>query len=254
MNKSQMKEREPLIIGGLVAILLVLWLGFPVHQSHRFAGSFWGGVFGVCGAALMLVPLAYLVVKRIKPLKRRITPHVTMRTLLAWHIYAGVLGPILVLIHTGHKFDSSLGITLTTMVVIVVVSGFVGRYLMSRINKEIKSKRSMLTQANAQYERALEDLRLHPEQASLARRFRHVFARLFLGSDDEGSAPLPAGVRAVRLAESVADLEYAVRTHETFKRVFTRWLKLHIILSAVLYVLLGLHVWGAIYFGLRWFK
>lgn len=248
-----MKEREPLIIGGLVLLLLVLWLGFPLHQSPRFAGSFWGGVLGVSGAALMLIPLAYLVVKRVKPLKRRVTPYVTMRTLLAWHIYAGVLGPILVLIHTGHKFNSALGIALTTMVLIVVASGFVGRYLMSRINKEIKSKRSMLAEANAQYERALEDLRVYPEQASLARRFQHILARMFLSVGDDGSAPLPAGIRTVRLAESVADLEYAVSTHETFKRAFARWLKLHIILSCVLYVLLGLHIWGAIYFGLRWF-
>jgi ABC-type multidrug transport system fused ATPase/permease subunit len=248
-----MKEREPLIVGGLVLLLLVLWLGFPLHQSPRFAGSFWGGVLGVSGAVLMLVPLAYLIVKRIKRLKRWVTTYVSMRTLLAWHIYAGVLGPILVLIHTGHKFDSALGITLTAMVLIVVVSGFVGRYLMSRINKEIKSKKSMLAQASARYENALEELRASPEQASLARRFRHVLARLFLDTADNGDAPLPAGIRTVRLAESVADLEYAVRTHEVFKRAFTKWLRLHIALSFVLYVLLGLHIWGAIYFGLRWF-
>jgi ABC-type multidrug transport system fused ATPase/permease subunit len=248
-----MKEREPLIVGGLVLLLLVLWLGFPLHQSPRFAGSFWGGVFGVSGAVLMLVPLVYLIVKRIKRLKRWITKYVSMRTLLAWHIYAGVLGPILVLIHTGHKFNSSLGITLTAMVLIVVLSGFVGRYLMSRINKEIKGKKSMLAQANSEYESALVELRTSPEQASLAQRFQHLLVRIFLNTVDEGDLPIPAGLRTVRLAESVADLEYAVRTHEMFKRAFTKWLKLHIILSAVLYVLLGLHIWGAIYFGLRWF-
>ncbi len=249
-----MKEREPLIVGGLVLLLLVLWLGFPIHQSPRFAGSFLGGVLGVAGAVLMLVPLAYLIVKRIKRLKRRITPYVSMRTLLAWHIYAGVLGPILVLIHTGHKFDSALGITLTAMVLIVVVSGFIGRYLMSRISKEIKSKKSMLAQASSQYEIALEELRANPQQASLALHLRHVLTRMFLSTADDPNAPMPAGVRTVRLAESVADLEYAVRTHEVFKRAFSKWLKLHIFLSAVLYLLLSLHIWGAIYFGLRWFK
>jgi hypothetical protein len=249
-----MKEREPLIVGGLVVLLLVLWLGFPLHQSPRFAGSFWGGVFAVSGSALMLVPLAYMVVKRIKPLKRRVTQHVSMRTLLAWHIYAGVLGPILVLIHTGHKFESVLGITLTAMVLIVVVSGFVGRYLMSKINREIKEKRAMLKEASIQYESALEELRARPEEASMALPFRSVLARLFLRTDRDANAPLPAGMRAIRMAEAVADLEYAVRTHQTFKRAFARWLKLHIALSMVLYVLLALHIWAAIYFGLRWFE
>ncbi len=247
-----MKEREPLIVGGLVVLLLVLWLGFPLHQSPRFAGSFWGGVFAVSGSTLMLVPLAYMVVKRIKPLKRRVTKHVSMRTLLAWHIYAGVLGPILVLIHTGHKFESVLGIALTAMVLIVVVSGFVGRYLMSKINREIKEKRAMLAEANAQYESALQALRDHPEEAARPGRSSMCWRGLFLRADT-GGASGGTGVRAVRMAESVADLEYAVRTHQTFKRAFAKWLKLHIALSMVLYVLLGLHIWSAIYFGLRWF-
>ena len=61
----------------------------------------------------------------------------------------------------------------------------------------------------------------------------------------------PAG-EVTRLAESVADLEYAIRTHELFKRWCSRWLKLHIVLSAILYVLLALHIWASIHFGLRW--
>ena len=47
-----MKEREPLVAGGLVTLLLVLWLGFLVHRDPRFAGSAWGGVLGVSGALL----------------------------------------------------------------------------------------------------------------------------------------------------------------------------------------------------------
>ena len=57
-----------------------------------------------------------------------------------------------------------------------------------------------------------------------------------------------------RTAESVADLEYAVRTHELFKRWCSRWLKVHIVLSVVLYLLLALHVGAGIYFGLRWLR
>ena len=60
-------------------------------------------------------------------------------------------------------------------------------------------------------------------------------------------------VRALRLAESMADIEYAIKTHETFKRLFSDWLRFHIVISLVLYGLLALHVWAAVYFGLRWF-
>ena len=57
-----MKERERLVVSGLVVLLLLLWLGFLVHRDTRFAGSLWGGVLSVSGAVLMLVPLAYMMV------------------------------------------------------------------------------------------------------------------------------------------------------------------------------------------------
>ena len=63
----------------------------------------------------------------------------------------------------------------------------------------------------------------------------------------------PAG-DVTRIAESVADLEYAVRTHEFFKRWFARAMTLHIVLSVGLYLLLALHVVSGIYFGLRWLR
>ena len=252
-----MKEREKIVVGGMVAILLIVWLGFLFHTSPRFAGSLAGGVLAVTGSALMLVPLAYLIIKRIKPLKNRVTRWVSMRTLLALHIYAGVLGPILVLLHTGHKFESPLGIGLTTMTIVIVISGFIGRYLMSRISQEIKEKTAMLIQLRAAYnETAAQARKGNSEQVQQLRPFAGFFARLVAGlfladapSDRTGSPAL----RSVRLAEAIADLEYAIRSHETFKYLFNAWLKVHIALSGVLYVLLALHVWSAIHFGIRWF-
>lgn len=254
-----MKEREALTVGGLVALMLVLWLGFVVHRSPDFAGSFWGGMLAVSGTALMLVPLAYVAIKRIKPLKRSVTARVPMRTLLAWHIYAGVLGPILVLLHTGHKFESPLGIALTAMTLVVVVSGFVGRHLMNRIGHEIREKRAMLTQLNLAYDQTIEDLRRHPGGSTQLRPLSGLVSRvgarlLVSGEPLVAGTALPLDVRAVQLADAIADVEYAVRTHETFKSAFARWLKLHIVLSAILYVLLAFHVWAAIHFGLRWFS
>ena len=63
----------------------------------------------------------------------------------------------------------------------------------------------------------------------------------------------PTG-EVTRTAEAVADLEFAVRTHELFNRWFAWSLKLHIVRSLVFYVLLGLHIWAGIYFGLRWWS
>lgn len=253
-----MKEREFIIVSGLLALLLILWLGFSVHESPRFAGTLVGGALAVSGSALMLLPFAYLIIKRVKPLKRWVTKRISMRTLLAWHIYAGVLGPILVLLHTGHKFESPLGIALTAMTLIVVVSGFVGRYLMKPIGNEVKEKTAQLRQLQASYDDTLQELRSScADQVQAIRPFVGMVSRLFAGfvfrrSGDERDAN-NVSRRAIALTDAIADLEFAIRTHETFKKAFGRWLKLHIALSCVLYVLLALHVWAAIYFGLRWF-
>lgn len=253
-----MKEHDRLVATGLVVLMLILGLGFLIHQSPRFAGSAWGGVLGVSGAVLMLVPLAYLVVKRIPPLKRTVTRRVSMRTLLVWHVYAGIVGPILGLLHTGHKFDSPLGIALTAMMVIVVLSGFAGRYLMGQFSQTTREKKEMLTGLELAYRQTAGELAAHPEQVAIVRPLAGFWSRLgaglLLARPAGGPATTSAPVRALRLSESMADLEYAVKTHEAFKRGFAGWLKFHIVISLVLYVLLALHVWAGIYFGLRWFR
>ena len=140
-----MRGREWTTVTLLVLLMLTVWLGFLFHQSPRFAGSPLGGVLAVSGASLMLVPLAaYWVAKRTPSIKRRLSAWMSMRTLLTVHIYTGLIGAILVLLHTGHKFDSPLGMALTAMVLLVALSGFVGRYLMSHIGLQLREKQARL--------------------------------------------------------------------------------------------------------------
>jgi len=253
-----MKEHDRLVATGLVVLMLVLGLGFLVHRSSRFAGSAWGGVLGVSGAALMFVPLAYMVVKRIPPLKRVVTRQVPMRTLLVWHVYAGIVGPILGLLHTGHKFISPLGISLTAMMLVVVLSGFIGRYLMGQFAQTIREKKDMLTGLELAYRQTAGELAAHPEQVAIVRPLAGFWSRLaaglLLARPAAGPVTTSTPVRVLRLSESMADLEYAIKTHEAFKRWFAGWLKFHIVISLVLYILLAMHIWAGIYFGLRWFQ
>lgn len=246
-----MKDRERIVISGLVVLMLLTWLGFAFHRSPDFAGSFWGGVFGVSGSALMLFPLLYLFIKRIPPLKKLATKYISMKTWLTWHIYAGIFGPILVLIHTGHKFESALGIALTGMTLVVVVSGFIGRYLMSFISGELRDKRATLTALRKEYDvlaAGKSGSIALPEPENLVHPFRTRLTTWF------GPTAHYEVAKTLHLAESIADLEYAITANEKFKNAFGVWLKFHIVISFVLYGLLGLHIWAAIHFGLRWFS
>lgn len=255
-----MQERERIVVSGLVVLMLVLWLGFAVHRSPRFAGGPWGGVLGVSGALLMLWPLGYSAVKRIPALKERLKKRLPMRTLLAWHVYTGILGAVLAVLHTGHKFDSPLGVALTASVLVAALTGFVGRYFIGMVSQEIREKRETLGALEAAYRRTAEELAARPAAASRVASPSGPWGRLrtalFAPEEDEGGAygDDPAVTRrAVRLSESVADLEYAIKSHELLKRRFSLWLKLHVASSVLFYALLALHVWASIHFGLRWF-
>lgn len=246
-----MKERERIVVTGGLTVLLLAWLGFLVHSSPRFAGSGIGAVFGIAGAVLMLVPLAYPIAKRIGFFRDRITAHVSLQSLMTLHVYSGILGPLLAIIHTGHKFESWLGITLTAVMLLVVVSGFVLRYLLTYVAHEIKDKLLLLQTARGDLDSAWGVLENSPVAENALPKSRLLAAGLASLGIDPFTASGPAR-EVTRLAESVADLEYAIRTHEFFKRWFSRALKVHIVLSVILYVLLALHVWAGIHFGLRW--
>ena len=247
-----MKEREGIVVTGVFTVLLVAWLGFLVHRSPRFPGSGVGAVFGIAGAVLMLIPLTYPIVKRVPSINARVTSHISMHSLLEVHVYAGIFGPLLAIIHTGHKFDSWLGITLTAVMLLVVVSGFALRYLLTYVTHDIKDKLVLLQTARGDLDSAWGVLENSPaEMRGLPKAPVFAAGLASLGLDLPFGGPAGA---VIRIAESVADLEYAVRTDELCKRWFSRSLKLHIILSVILYVLLALHVTSESYFGLRWLR
>ena len=92
-----------------------------------------GLAFGIAGSALMLVMQAYSVRKKWKRLGRLgKLPH-----WLEFHIFCGVLGPVLITFHTSFKFNGIVSVAYWSMV-LVVASGFVGRYLYVRIPKTIR--------------------------------------------------------------------------------------------------------------------
>ena len=250
-----MKERERAVMGGLFILLLVLWVGFTVHASPRFPGSFWGGMLGVSGALLMLLGAGYSAIKRIPWIKQRVTQRARMSTLLAWHVHTATLGAILAILHSAHKFDSTLGIVLTTAMLLAVLTGFIGRYFMQKVLRELREQQDLLTELRAAYSETARTLAAHREPIGAHSRgtlLERLLAPLFEPETERASSNPALLSYAYDLADSVADIEYSIKTHELLKRRFAIWLDLHIAASIVFYILLGLHVWSAIYFGLRW--
>ena len=247
-----MRDREWTTVTLLVLLMLTVWLGFLFHRSPRFAGSPLGGLLAVSGASLMLVPLAtYWVTKRAPSIKRRLSAWMSMRTLLTVHIYTGLLGAILVLLHTGHKFDSPLGMALTAMVLLVALSGFVGRCLMSQIGLKLREKQARLERLQLVFEGMGDDHAQQEVGNSSVRstpRVRSLFGSPPLTGEEDSSTSVGA------VAGGIADLEYSIAVHAWFKKWFQKWLRFHRAITGVLCFLLALHVGAGIYYGLRWFQ
>ena len=245
-----MKNRERFIVISVFIVLVFAWLGFVLHVSPRFAGSGLGAVFGISGAVLLLVPLIYVFVKRVPFLKERVTKYVSLQTWLSIHIYTGIVGALLALIHTGHKYVSPLGIALTATMLLVVVSGIVLSYLTPFVNLDMKDKLLLLQTARGDLDHAWGIM----EKAAAGKKGLPQEASLTTSMAALGLSPAPdnsAGQVTV-LAEGVADLEYSIRTHELLKRWFSGTLTLHIVVSIAFYALLAAHIVSGIYFGLRW--
>lgn len=203
------------IVTGLAVALGSVWLTFVVHRSPRFAGSLVGGILGIAAAALMLVPVVYAIVRHLPRLRTWVTRRVSLATLLRVHVASGLLGPILAVVHTGHRFEHPVGIALTAVMLVVAASGFVGYELLRRTEER------------------------HAELSALRAALR---ARLAEHAEAEVAA----------IAILIAEIELLAEARDRARRWLRHWRSVHLVLTAALLSLLALHVWAALYFGVRW--
>lgn len=150
-----------LVLSGLVAALALIVVlvgldGFryyttplrvrgyvPVHRLLRPSGSV-GRLFGVAGLVLMSATLLYSVRKK----SRKLSKVGSTKVWLEVHIFCGLVGPAFVTLHTTFKFNGVVSIAYWSMIV-VVASGFVGRYLYVRIPKTLRGTELTLSELEA---------------------------------------------------------------------------------------------------------
>lgn len=127
----------PKIFG--LAVVLALWLGWLNRDDNGLTAV--GGVgywLGIAGSGLMLLSLLYPLRKRLRSLR-------VIGTVAFWfraHTILGVLGPVLIMWHANFRLGSiNCGVALVTMLV-VAMSGIVGRYLHSKIHLALYGRKA----------------------------------------------------------------------------------------------------------------
>lgn len=150
----------------LITLLVTLFLslkGYEYYQtpleerfyqdSHAYlkASGIFGQGLGVIGTLLILVGVVlYITAKKYGYLER----FIRLRYLLEFHIFLCTLGPIMILFHTTFKFGGIVSIAFWSMV-IVVLSGVVGRYIYNQIPRSISGKELSLVEIKKQQQTGL---------------------------------------------------------------------------------------------------
>lgn len=105
----------------------------PLHSQLRSSGTI-GIRLGMLGVAMFGVLFLYPLRKRIEWLSRI----GSTRRWLDFHVVMGITAPIVITFHSAFKFQGLAGLAYWIMV-LVALSGFVGRYVYAQIPRSLNS-------------------------------------------------------------------------------------------------------------------
>ena len=125
----------------------------PLHGAFK-PGGLWGHGLGIVGSAMVLLLLTYSLRKR-EVLGIRWG---AMSTWLDVHIFFGVVGPLLITLHTAMKLHGLWSVSWFSMMV-VMISGVFGRYVYMQIPRDTRGHRLAMREARERLERIRESLR-----------------------------------------------------------------------------------------------
>jgi cell division protein FtsB len=271
MQAVQRSNRELWLAGVTIIVVTFLYLVAVAALSQiPPASQLFGHALGILGFIMMLLTeTLYSLRKRSRKARWG-----RMSDWLNFHIYTGIVGPYLVLLHSSWKFHGLAGLV-TLMAALVVASGFIGRYIYTSIPRtaddvEIEASQVMrqLTAIEAELNR-----RMQGESITIQASVNGLVSEQTL----TGNAPRLFLTRAwldwqerrrwksfeIRSAPAeraqIAELEQLTRRRDALRRqmaslalarrLFALWHAVHIPLGMLLFVAAFIHIAAAIYFA-----
>ena len=128
-------NNKELWLSFLAVIGITAVYAFVVFWTREIppASALFGHLLGVLGFILMLLTeILYSIRKRSRTARWG-----SMASWLQFHIFTGLVGPYLVLLHSSWKFYGLAGAT-TLLTIIIVISGFIGRYIYTQIPRTLE--------------------------------------------------------------------------------------------------------------------
>lgn len=247
------------LLAALVTVALVTAVYLPLaYLLPAEPGSLLGHGLGVLGSVLMLATETLYSLRK-RSWRAGWGP---MSWWLSAHIFTGIVGPYLVLLHTGFRFGGLAGVTML-MASVVVASGFVGRYIYTAVPHAASGAvlaPEQLVEASAQAEARLAawlGARPGPLQA-LAERLgartgaaagawqRRRTWRAELARLDRAQRREASELRRLLLARQT--LARQTLRYAGMRRALGLWHALHVPFGIVLFTAALLHILAALYF------
>lgn len=140
---SKLASRNEMFIAlGLCVFMVVLFfVGRALYDDRYYTPEEGLGYWlGLTGGVMMLLGMAYTAFKYIGVLRNR----AVMKHWLSIHIYLGIIGPVLVMVHsTFHLGSINGGIAFVTML-LAFISGIMGRYLYSKTHYGLGGRKAQV--------------------------------------------------------------------------------------------------------------
>ena len=132
---SKMESRVALsAFGFIVFVLTAAW--FSWDEQYSIVGDADSAYnYGLVGGIMMLVILVYALRKRLRSLSRL----GDIRYWYYFHFILGIVGPVLIILHTSFGIRSINGGVALFAMLIVVFSGFIGRYIYTRASYGLRT-------------------------------------------------------------------------------------------------------------------
>lgn len=247
----------------------------PDYRSLRPAGMI-GHAFGVIGSAMMIFMLLYSIRKRIRRLQN-------LGYLSSWlrvHIYFGIIGPLLIILHSSFKVQGLIAVSFWSMIA-VALSGILGRYLYKQIPRTIAGQEIDFKELEQMNQNLAQEIynkfRIEPKQlesieASIFPPIRPekglIFAFLSMIFND---ALKP--IRSYRLRKHLikklnlsfqevsqmlitikrkAMLQRRISMWNAIHQLFHYWHVIHKPFAIIMYIIMLIHILVAVYVGYVW--
>jgi hypothetical protein len=156
----------------ILVITLAYLFVMNALQGIPAGGSLFGHSIGIMGFVLMLMTeILYTLRKRSRSARWG-----RMSSWLQFHIFTGLVGPYMVLLHTSWKLNGLAGF-LTLLTIVIVISGFIGRYIYTSVPRTVDGAEIEADELQRQIQDAEANLRTWIEsQPEIADRLAGLLA------------------------------------------------------------------------------